>query len=416
VPFIGRWPATFRALRHRNFRIFWSGQLVSLTGTWMQNAAQGWLVLLLATREFGAENAALYVGLVTALSTTPIFLLSLFAGVLSDRWDRRRTLLGTQVSLMLLAFGLALLVALDIAKLWHVAVFGMLSGIVFALDMPTRQAFVKDIATPKDLLNAIALNSSAFNLARIIGPAVAAWLISVQWIGIAGALYANAASFLAVIAGLSRIRTPRQPALPRNGFLAEIKEGLAYVGHHRTIRLLMLMMAVYSVFGFSYAVLISVVAVQVLGRGVDGYGLLLTFGGIGAFAGAVLLASLAGHVRQGRVLLWGGLIFTLALVGFALSRVFLLSLVLILLVGGGLVVCSAGINGLIQAMTPDHLRGRVVSVWAFIFAGLTPVGALYAGVAAHLTSPSMTLLFSGLVCLLTIGLLSWRARWLWQLE
>ena len=415
--YAGQWPATIRALRHRNFRYFWSGQFISLIGTWMQSAAQGWLVLVLAIAEFGEANAAFYVGMIGALGSAPIFLLTLFAGVISDRHDRRRILVLTQTLLMLLAIGLGLLVSAGAVRLWHVGLFSLLTGAAMAFDMPTRQAFVKDMASPEDLLNAIALNSSIFNLARIVGPGVAGWLMSIQAIGIPGVLYINAASYLAVIAGLLAIRNNTLPRQSSAGSLwHHLGEGFRYVIEHRIIRLLMVIMAVYSIFGFSYAVLLSVVANQVLGQQAAGYGYLLTAGGVGAFIGAIYLASTARYVRKGRVLLLGSILFTLALLAFSLSHSYYLSLLLLPVVGGGLVVASASINSLIQEIVPDRLRGRVVSMWAFIFAGSTPIGALYAGTVAHYTSPLTAVMLGGVICLVAVVVISLRAGWLWNLE
>ena len=412
-----RWPAAFSALQHRNYRLFFTGQMISLIGTWMQNAAQGWLALLLATSEFGKANAALYVGLVSALGQMPIFLFCLFAGVLSDRADRRRILITTQTGLMLLALGLGLLMSFGHAHLWQVALFSAGTGLVMAFDMPTRQAFMKDMASPRDLLNAIALNSTIFNLARIFGPAVAGYVIKIPSIGIPGALYINAVSFLAVIFGLLLIRMKPAPRVADDESMwRRLGEGFTYAAHHRIIRLLLGLMAVYAVFGFSYAVLTSVIAKQVLGQDAAGYGMLMGATGAGACIGAVFLATTAGQIRKGQVLLWGGLLVSASLIAFSFSHHFLLSLLLLPFVGGGLVVSSASINSMIQEIVPDHLRGRVVSIWAFIFAGFGPIGAVYMGLVAHLTSPLTAMLIGGLCCLAAQLFVTLRASWFWQLK
>lgn len=413
----GQWPSGLGALRHANFRYFWFGQMISLIGTWMQSAAQGWLVLTQANKEFGPENAAFYVGLVATLGSLPMFLLTLFAGVVSDRYPRRTILIFTQTALGLLATALAVLVGLGHIRLWHVAALAAGSGLVMAFDMPTRQAFVKDIATPADLVNAIALNSSIFNLARIVGPAVAGVLIALPQVGIPGVLYLNAASYLAVIAGLLLIQPAEQPLIARTGNVWQhLGEGFRYVWGHATIRLLMILMAVYSVFGFSYAVLLSVIAQQVFHRGPREYGYLLGATGVGAFIGAVLLAAAARRVSKGRVLFTGGVSFSLALLAFSFTTNVLVAMLLLAVIGGGLVISSASINSAIQETTPDYLRGRVISMWAFIFAGFTPVGALYAGTVAHVTSPAVAMGISAAICLLTVGLVTLRASWLWAIE
>ena len=407
--------AAFSALRHRNFRIFWTGQVVSLIGTWMQNAAQGWLVLLLATATFGQGNAPFYIGMVGAIGSLPMFLFCLFAGVFSDRADRRRILIVTQSCLMLLAFGLAALTGMGVVKFWHVALFSVLSGTVMAFDMPTRQAFVKDVASPRDLLNAIALNSTIFNLARIIGPAVAGPLIQIPQIGVAGALYINGFSFLAVLISLNLLRMPKTERQASSATVWQhLGEGFRYVAAHRLIRLLLLVMAVFSVFGFSYAVLMSVIATQLLKQGAAGYGALMSASGVGAFLGAIYLAGNARRLQKGRALLHGGLLASLAIIAFGMSRNFYLSLGILPFVGAGLVVASACINSIIQEVTPDHLRGRVVSMWAFIFAGFTPLGSFYAGMVARITSADMAVVLGGVCCILLIAGISIKFRWLWQ--
>jgi len=415
--YAGEWPTALSALRHANFRYFWFGQLISLMGTWMQNTAQSWLVYQLAKGEYGAVNASFYVGFIGALGSAPMFLLILYAGVVADRYNRRHILILTQALLGLLAAGLAFLYGTGHLLLWHVAVFAAMSGLVMAFDMPTRQAFVKDMASPKDLLNAIALNSSIFNLARIIGPGVAGVLMGVKSVGIAGVLYINAASYLAVIAGLLLIQYRPEKLLERASSVWEhMTEGFRYVYHHQVIRLILIVMAIYSVFGFSYAVLMPVFANQVLKQAERGFGLLVASTGFGAFIGAVFLASSAHRARKGRMMLAGGVMCCIALILFAESKSFYLSMAFVPFIGAGLVVTSASINSMVQEIVPDALRGRVVSIWAFIFAGFTPIGALYAGSVARALSPQLAVLIGALVCLLTLAVISTRARWLWNID
>ncbi len=424
-----RWPAALSALRHRNYRLFWFGQMVSLLGTWMQNAAQGWLVLLLAEQEFGPQHAALPVGVVTALGQLPMFLFCLFAGVLADRVDRRRILLVTQSCLMLLALALAVLVSTSTVHhtglggntykmhLWQVAIFTMCTGLVMAVDMPVRQSFVKDMSSPRDLLNAIALNSIIFNLARIFGPAIAGRVIKIPSIDIAGALYINAASFLAVLVGLLLIRIkPTVRSVVESSIWQGLRAGFQYVAHQRVIRLLMALMAVYAIFGFSYNVLLSVIDHVVLKHDVAGYGMMMGSTGAGACVGALFLASTAGRVRKGQVLFWGGLLVSASLIAFSFSHRYLLSLALLPALGGGLVVSSASINSMIQEIVPDHLRGRVVSIWAFIFVGFGVIGAINMGATAHFTTPLTAILIAGVCCLLAQLFVTVRAGWFWRLK
>ena len=432
APIEREWPAAIRALRHRNFRFFWFGQMVSLVGTWMQNAAQSWLVLMLATTAYGAAHASFYVGMIGAAGSAPMFLFCLVGGVVSDRTDRRRILLVTQSSLMLLALGLGLLVSTGTVRLWHVAIFSACSGLAMAFDMPTRQAFVKDMASPRDLLNAIALNSIIFNLARIFGPALAGQMIKQQDIhlghlfgasrltipfGIPGALYVNAASFLAVIAGLFLIRYRRAPTPPSdNNLWQHLGEGFRYVLRNQTILLLLLVIATFSIFGFSYAVLMPVVAKHVLHQNAGGYGWLMGAAGLGATIGAALLACTGGRLRKGRVLFWGALICSLGLLGFGMSHTYWLSLVILLFVGGGLVVASACVNSMIQEIVPDQLRGRVVSIWALVFAGFSPLGAIYAGIVANATTPGCSVFLGGVACLVVLSIITLKSRWLWSIR
>jgi len=383
----------------------------------MQNIAQGWLVYQLALHEYGPGKTSFYVGLVSAIGMTPTLLFTLFAGVIADRFDKRRILIATQSGAMLLALTLGVLYTTGMIHLWHIMVLAALLGLVFAFDMPTRQAFVKDMVGPEDLVNAIALNSSIFNGARIVGPGIAGVLIAIPSIGYAGAFFANAASYLAVIAGIVAIRlTPHPRALSEANVWEHMREGFRYVIGHRTIRLILVVMAIISVFGFSYIVEMPVIVGQVLHRNVGSYGLLLSFGGAGALIATLILATMAGRVRKGAVMLYGSLLFSLALIAMKTTTSFYVFAVFLSLVSGGLVVCSASINSLIQEITPDHLRGRVISMWAFIFAGFAPVGALYAGTLAHYSTPTMPVFVGGIVILLLIIFLSLRAPWIWRLE
>ncbi len=383
----------------------------------MQNAAQGWLVVVLARQEYGTHHPALAVGLVSALGQLPMFIFCLFAGVLADRADRRRILVATQIVLMLLAFGLGLLVKFGSVHLWQVAIFSMCTGLVMSVDMPVRQSFVKDMSSPRDLLNAIALNSMIFNLARIFGPSVAGWVMKIPAVGISGALFINAASFLAVIAGLLLIRIkPMVSSIRKSSIWHGLREGFHYAVHHRIIRLLMALMGFYAIFGFSYNVLMSVIANIVLKRDVAGYGMLMGSTGVGALIGAIFLAVAATRVRKGQVLLWGGLMLSASLIAFSFSHRYLLSLALLPPLGCGLVVSSASINSMIQEIVPDALRGRVISIWAFIFAGFGPIGALYMGTVAHWTTPLTAFRIAGLCCLAAQLFITVRARWFWKLR
>ena len=411
------WLVTFRALRHRNFALFWCGQLISLIGTWMQSLAQSWLVQDLVHRQLRLSNASLYLGLVSAAGSFPTLLLTLYAGVIADRFDKRRIIIATQTWMMILAFILAWLTWHGVIQIWQVMVMAALLGVANAFDMPTRQAFVKDMVGPEDLLNAIALNSSMFNGARIIGPAVAGVLVALPGIGVSGAFFLNGVSFIAVIAGLLAIRLPRRSGTRATGHVWQhLREGFSYVRHHRVIRALLIVMSVFSTFGFSYIVLLPAVTTQILKGQANVYGLLLACGGLGALIGALTLATLAGRVRKGSVLLVGSLLFAPALLALGASRQLYLTAALLALTSAGLVACSATINSLIQETVPDHLRGRVMSIWMFVFAGFAPLGALFVGTMAHFTSIPLAYFLCGLVCVSTVIGVSVRIPWLWKLE
>ncbi len=418
----GFWPEALRSLRHRNYLYFFAGQLISLLGTWMQNAAQGWLLPILASRDFHVANTSYYVGAVSAIATTPMFFLILFAGVVADRRDKRSILLITQSIMMISAFVLAYVTHFhyDQLHIWHLAIFGIIGGITMSFDMPTRQSYVKELVGIQDIGNAIALNSAIFNAARICGPVIAGTLIALPYIGMEGAFLINGISYIAVIIGLYLINT-RTIAMPPsdNNLWGHLREGFSYVRHQRAIRLILLIMAIFSVFGFSSNILFPVIAHEVLKVGIREYTWMVTSMGIGAFIGAILLAQYSSHINKGTMLMLGGTICGASLIAFCSAQMLHSlwgCLAALPFIGGGLIITSASINSLIQELAPDHLRGRVVSIWAFLFAGLTPLGAFTVGGIAHFTSPAISSLVGGIVCILTIAVTSLASPWVWKLK
>jgi MFS family permease len=387
-----RLPATFAALRHPNYRLFFAGQLVSLIGTWMQSVAQGWLV-------FKLTGSAFFLGVVAAAGQAPVLALSLVGGVVADRVPRRRLLMITQSSSALCALGLGTLVALDVVRPWHVAGFAALSGIANAFDMPARQAFVVEMVGQDDLMNAIALNSSVFHAARIIGPSIAGLLVAA--VGMAVCFFLNGLSFVAVIAALAAMRLPAPRAAPPKGSVwSHIVEGVRYVGRDRLVGGVMLLIASFSLFGLPYAVLMPVFADKILRVGPRGLGLLFAAAGVGALGGALLLATFARTRRRALLLLGGVLVFAVGVSGFGLSRTFPLSLALLALCGGASVSFMSSCNTMIQASVPDRLRGRVMGIYSLAFMGLAPLGALQAGtVAEHCGAPT-SLVAGALICVL----------------
>jgi MFS family permease len=390
----------FGALKHRNFRLFFFGQGTSLVGTWMQSIAQGWLVLELTDSPF-------YVGLVSALSSLPILLVSLPAGVFVDRVNKRRMVIITQALSLLQALVLAILIWTHHIALWQVAAIAVFLGTVNAVDIPARQAFLIELVGREDLGNAIALNSSVFNGARVVGPSIAGVVIGT--VGLAWCYFLNALSYLAVIWALIAMRLPpfRRPEHPGDAW-AQFREGARFVRRDRRVLALVGMMAIISVFGFPYLVLMPVFARNVLKVGASGLGFMSASVGVGAVAAALGLAALGPRVRKGRILIWSGPTFGVALAAFALTPWFPLALPILALAGGAMILNNAVTNTLLQTITPDALRGRVMGFFAFVFLGMAPFGAFQAGWLAERIGVPATVVIGGVVCGLT-SLAMWRA-------
>ncbi|HEY3279663.1 MAG TPA: MFS transporter [Gemmatimonadales bacterium] len=389
------------ALAHRNFRLFFVGQGISLIGTWMQNIGEGWLVLTLT-------NSPFYVGLVSALSSLGVLLFTLYAGVIADRTDKRRTIIIMQVAFMLEAFAVAILVWTGVVAVWQVMALATLLGIASAFDIPTRQAFLVDMVGKDDLMHAIALNSSLFNAARVVGPALAGVLIGV--VGIAWCYFLNGLSYIAVIAGLLAMRLPpfqRQPQATSawSGF----REVLGFLSGDRRLRALIGLTATLSVFGFPYISMMPVFARNVLHRGAGGYGALTSSIGVGALAGALGIALSARRIRaRGRIMLAGGAAFGVLLVLFAFSRSLGLSLVLLTLTGCAMIVNNALTNTLLQTSAPDQLRGRIMGFYAFVFVGMAPLGAFFIGLVAEHFGAPVAVGGGGAVVALAVLTAAWR--------
>jgi MFS family permease len=379
----------FSSLRVRNFRIYWFGMLVSLIGTWIQAVAQSWLV-------FQLTNSAFLLGVVGFLSAIPVFLLSLFGGVLADRVNKRNILIATQTSFMLLAFLLALLTQMKIITPAQIMLIAVLNGMVMAFDAPSRQAVVVELVGKQHLPNAIALNSVAFNSSRIIGPAIAGILVST--IGMSGCFYINGISLLAVLIALLLIRIEKKFSTSNNTALKDLKEGLAFIKNNRLILILISMVGLVSLFGVSYVILMPVFANDVLKVGVKGLGILMSSTGFGALIGALILARLGDFQYKGRFLMVSSLIFSISLILFSMSKAFLLSLFILLFLGGSSVSSIALINTILQTKVPDILRGRVMSVFMLTFAGFMPFGNLIAGALAQALSVSFAVMSGGIIC------------------
>lgn len=383
----------FVALRHRNFRLFWCGQLISLIGTWMQSLGQQWLVYVLT-------GSALKLGIVSTFQFLPVLLFSLLGGVVADRIPKRTLIICTQTTSLLLALALGLLTWAGVVQLWHIYLLAFLLGTVNAFDMPARQAFVVEMVGREDLMNAIALNSSIFNGSRVLGPAIGAYVI--QAVGIAGCFFLNALSFVAVIAGLFLMRIKPLAQRPaRRSVLRQIGEGLRYIRHDRRVLLVFLLISFIAVFGIpTYTTLMPIIADQVLHAGVSGLGALSTALGLGSLAAAICLAYTS-NVRQRRLFVTiGPLTGASLLMVFSFSQSFLLSLTALAGVGFCIVSTNATGNTIIQSYVPDHLRGRVMSVWSFVLQGMAPLGTFFAGSLAEHTSAPLTIRIGALIILL----------------
>jgi len=390
-----RFTRGFVALRVRNYRLYWLGQLISNVGTWMQSTAQAWLVLQLTRSPFA-------IGLVTAFQFLPVMVLALVGGVVADRVPRHRLLVVTQSLALVLALAFGALVGTGLIQLWQVYIIALLSGIVTAIDAPVRQAFAVELVGPEDRANAVALNSMLFNGARIIGPALAGMLIG--RLGIATIMYLNGASYLAVIAGLLLMDPRRFYTLgPRGGgsVLERLREGLRYITGTPEVLRVMLLIAAIGTFGYNFSVVLPLVGGFILHTDATEYGGLGTALGIGSLAGS-LATAFARRVSVHRLLAAAGA-FSVLLGAMALTTTYELALVVLIALGFAGVLFSTTANTLLQLEVPDALRGRVMSVYTLLFMGSTPVGGLLVGGAAHALGVANALVLCAALCLLGVG-------------
>jgi MFS family permease len=382
---------TFAALKYRNYRLWFTGQLVSLFGSWMQITAQGFLV-------YELTNSAAYLGYVGFAAGIPAWLFTLYGGVIADRIPRRTLLLITQTAMMILALVLAALVFTDLVEPWHIVALAFLLGVANAFEGPARLAFVRELVDRDDMTNAIALNATMFNTATATGPAIAG--LAYALIGPGWCFLLNGLSFVAVIAALLLMRLEPQEQLPRGGSaLAEIVVALRYIGKNRDICILLGLVGVTSMFGISSATLFPAWAVQILNGDVTTNGLLQSARGLGALLGALLIASLGRFSYKGRLLTAGTFAFPVLLLAFTFVR--WLPLSLLVLVGTGLAVIMVMnlANALVQSLVPDALRGRVMSVYSMTFFGSMPIGALWSGAVAERVSAPAAMAVGALISL-----------------
>jgi MFS family permease len=381
-----------RAFKHRDYRLFFSGQLVSLIGTWIQMTAQAWLVYRLS-------GSALYLGLASFASQGPVFLIAQLGGAVADRYDRRRILVTTQVVSMILALILAWLTMSGQVQLWHVFLLATLTGLTNAFDIPTRQSFVVDMVGRADLQNAIALNSSMFNMARLVGPALAGVIVAA--VGEGWCFLINGISFLMVIGCLLAMHRPAfvTPS-QKDSLLAQMRQGLSYASTTRPIRYVLLLVGLMSLMGMPYTVLMPIFANKILQGGPLHLGALMSAAGFGALLAALRLAARKTLDGIEKRIAWAVVGFGLFLVLFALSEVFWLSLVLLVLVGFCQMTHMASSNTLIQSMVPDRYRGRVMALYSMMFMGMAPFGALISGLLAGAIGAPSAVIFGAVASIL----------------
>jgi MFS family permease len=370
-------PRLARALRHRDFRLFWTGNFLSNIGTWMQNIAQGWLVLQLT-------NSAFWLGVVGFSSSIPILLFALIGGVIADHVNKRKLLMVTQSAMMTFAFTMATLTWLHHIGVYGIALLALGTGIAMSLNTPSYQALVPQLVPREDLTNAIALNSAQFNMSRVIGPTLGGFAMAVA--GTAGNFFLNGLSFLAVLVALTRIRY-HEPAIPREGHLWEkMKQGFAYVFSHPHMSSLVLLVAIGSLLAIPYLTFVPYFARDVLGSDEPGLGILMACSGAGAFLGAITIAWIPHLRRRGLFVARASAGLYAAIIAFTFSRNFYLSGFLLMAAGYCMIISVATINSLLQHLAEDHMRGRVMSIYSTAFLGLPPIGCLVAGSLARIVS------------------------------
>ena len=389
---VGR-PSILRALRHRNYRLFFAGQSLSLVGTWITRIATSWLIYRLT-------GSALLLGVVGFCGQIPTLFLAPVAGVFVDRWSRHRVLVVTQVLSMLQSLALAVLALAGVITVAEVLVLQVFQGAINAFDTPARQAFVVAMIEDRaDLPNAIALNSLMVNASRILGPSIGGVLIA--WVGEGWCFLVDAISYLAVIASLLAMRVTRHaPRTTETRVMEELRAGFRYVTRFAPIRTVLVMLAVVSTMGMPYTVLMPAVTAKILHGGPHTLGLLMTASGLGALGGAFYLASRRTVVGLGRVIAIASTVFGAGLVAFGLSHRLWLSFLVLPLIGAGFMVSLAATNTIVQTLTEEHLRGRVMAFYTMAFLGTAPLGSLLAGVLADRMGEPMTIVAGGVACVL----------------
>lgn len=382
----------FSALHYRDFRLFWFGQLISLSGTWMQSVAQGWLV-------YSLTKSPLYLGMVAAAGSLPILLFTLAGGIAADRFRKRNLLLMTQALSIIPALLLGILTDIDLIVVWQVALLAALLGTINAFDIPARQSFFIEIVGRDSLLNAIALNSAAFHGARMIGPVIAG--MTIAYLGLPACFYLNALSFLAVIFALSKINIRGEIKESSKGILKDFIEGIHFIKSTPDIYRIIILIFIFGLIGIPFITLLPVFAAEVFNAGPKGFGFLVGATGAGALAAALLLAFRGDMEEKDRFISLSALVFSISLFTFSILKVFYLSMTILLFVGYGIVSFLATANSFIQLSVPDNLRGRVMSVYTLVFLGTSPIGNSLIGILADSVGTTNAVSISAIICIIS---------------
>jgi len=387
-PHLNKLLSFFPAFKNANYRLYFSGQLISVIGTWLQVVAQGWLVLQLS-------HSALMVGLVAALANIPSFFFSLFGGVIVDRFPKKHIVIFTQISSMILAFILGILTVLNIITVFEIGLLAFLLGVVNAIDWPARQSFVPEFVGKENISSAIAINSGIYNSARVVGPAVAGILIAL--IGTGGAFLLNGLSYVAVIIALFAMKVelyvPKEKLHP----LLAIKEGVAYTFNHSTIRALLIFVGVSSIFAWSYTTVLPVITQYTFHLGATGLGYLYVAGGLGAVLATIIVSAFSKKISPVIRIFGGNAIFAVSIFLFTLTHNFLIALLFLFLSGFGLLFQFATMNATIQMLAAKELRGRVISLYGLMFIGLAPIGSFEIGFLSDRIGTALSIQIGALI-------------------
>jgi MFS family permease len=387
-------------VEHRNFRLFWIGQTISLIGTWMQTVGQGWLALQLS-------NDAFIVGLVAAAGSLPVLLFSLYAGVFVDRLDKLRIVTTAQILLSIQAAVLWWAVWSGRINIPLLVGLAFINGLISAVEIPARQSLIIELVGRDDIVDAVALNSGGFNLARIIGPSLAAAIIASA--GLSWCFGVNAMSYIAVIGCLIAVKLPKFIRIEgRPKALNEFREGIAYIRSRRDVTGLIGVIAVYATFGFNYLTLMPVIARDVLHTNASGYGFLITFVGLGAVCGALTLATLGARVRRGKLFTFSAFTFAALMLLFSFVDDRRIASGVLFFLGLTMLINGALANGILQSAVPDELRGRVMAAYVFFYVGFTPIGSLIAGALARATSVQWAIGTGALIMLAYSAIAFWK--------